>query len=76
MLASRIRPRNQVLPLIAPHFTDRYSGEAFLIYDATHGDVYKRQAHSMWDLHPPFYRRMATKRFLHLAHIFLSLIHI
>lgn len=37
VLASIIRPRNQVLPLIAPHFTDRYSGEAFLIYDATHG---------------------------------------
>lgn len=37
IMASVIRPRNQVLPLIAPHFIDRYSGEAFLIYDATHG---------------------------------------
>ena len=28
---------HQVLPLIAPHFIDRYPEEAFLIYDAEHG---------------------------------------
>ena len=37
VLASVIKPRNQVLPLIAPHFIDRYPEEAFLIYDAEHG---------------------------------------
>lgn len=37
VLAAVIKPMNQVLPLIAPHFTDRYPEEAFLIYDETHG---------------------------------------
>lgn len=37
VLASIIKPLNQVLPLIAPHFIDRYPEEAFLIYDSTHG---------------------------------------
>ena len=37
VLSSVIRPKNRVLPLIAPHFTDRFPEEAFLIYDATHG---------------------------------------
>lgn len=37
VLTSVIKPRNQVLPLIAPHFIDRYPEEAFLIYDAEHG---------------------------------------
>lgn len=37
VLVSVIKPLNQVLPIIAPHFIDRYPEEAFLIYDATHG---------------------------------------
>ena len=37
VLTSVIKPLNQVLPLIAPHFIDRYPEEAFLIYDETHG---------------------------------------
>ena len=35
-LISAIRPKNFVLPLLAPHFSDRYSQESFLIYDQTH----------------------------------------
>ena len=35
-LLSAISPKNFVLPLIAPHFADRYSQENFLIYDRTH----------------------------------------
>lgn len=37
VMTSVIEPLNQVLPLIAPHFIDRYPEEAFLIYDAAHG---------------------------------------
>ena len=37
VLSAVIRPRNQVLPLIAPHFIDRYPLESFLIYDETNG---------------------------------------
>lgn len=35
-LASVVTPKNTVLPLIAPHFCDRFSGENFMIYDRTH----------------------------------------
>lgn len=31
-----IEPKNQVLPLLARHFCERFSNEAFLIYDKTH----------------------------------------
>lgn len=30
---SRIKPQNQVLPLLSWHFTQRFSGQAFIIYD-------------------------------------------
>lgn len=39
VLVSEIEPKNQVLPLIAAHFTDRYNSEAFMIYDKTHKNV-------------------------------------
>lgn len=37
ILVSQIGPKNQVLPLIAPHFAQRFPREAFLIHDSTHG---------------------------------------
>lgn len=36
-LAAEITPNNNVLPLVAPHFCDRFSGENLMIYDKTHG---------------------------------------
>jgi probable DNA metabolism protein len=36
-LVAQIEPKNIVLPLIAPHFCERYPCEKFLIYDRTHG---------------------------------------
>ena len=35
-LSAVIEPKNCVLPLLAPHFCDRYPNESFLIYDKTH----------------------------------------
>ena len=35
-LISVIEPENNVLPLLAEHFTERYVNEQFLIYDKTH----------------------------------------
>lgn len=35
-LWSVIEPKNQVLPLLAPHFCQRFQNETFLIYDKTH----------------------------------------
>ncbi|EGO65604.1 TIGR03915 family putative DNA repair protein [Acetonema longum] len=37
VLVSEIGPKNFVLPLLAPHFCQRYPEERFLIYDKTHG---------------------------------------
>ncbi len=36
VLVSEITPNNNVLPLIAGHFCDRFSGENLMIYDKTH----------------------------------------
>ena len=33
---SKIEPKNQILPLIAWHFTQRFANQRFMIYDATH----------------------------------------
>jgi len=35
-LTATIAPKNFILPYIASHFTSRFSGENFLIYDRTH----------------------------------------
>ena len=35
-LVATIEPKNFVLPIIAPHFCDRFPSEQFLIYDKTH----------------------------------------
>ena len=39
VLGSVITPKNQVLPVLARHFCDRYNAEAFFIYDKTHRQV-------------------------------------
>lgn len=36
ILFAQIRPKNDVLPILAAHFTDRMPLENFIIYDATH----------------------------------------
>ena len=60
-LAAEITPNNNVLPIIASHFCDRFSGENLVIYDKTHklGFLYRKtgsreffQADSI-DLPPP-----------------------
>lgn len=50
-LLAAISPKNFVLPLLAPHFADRYALEAFLIYDRTHqAALVYDQGH--WELRP------------------------
>jgi len=39
ILVAGIEPKNYVLPLLAPHFCDRYANETFMIYDMTHADA-------------------------------------
>lgn len=36
VLIAQIEPKNSVLPIIAPHFIARFSGEDFMIFDRTH----------------------------------------
>lgn len=38
-LAAVIRPKNRVLPLLDPHFSDRFSSERFIIHDVTHAQA-------------------------------------
>ncbi len=39
LLFARINPKNAVLPFVAPHFADRFSGENWAIADTVHGQV-------------------------------------
>lgn len=39
VLIGEIEPKNQVLPLVRAHFTQRYNTERFLLYDRTHGQA-------------------------------------
>ncbi len=36
---SEIKPKNQILPLIANHFVERYNQQSFMIYDRTNGQA-------------------------------------
>lgn len=40
VLAGEIEPKNRVLPLLAPHFAARYSGERLALYDRTHHEIF------------------------------------
>ena len=39
ILGAEIEPKNRVLPILRPHFCDRYRNESFFIYDRTHREV-------------------------------------
>lgn len=52
ILLSRINPRNQVLSLIAEHFTDRFLGEHFVILDETHEMGLFHEKGKQWFLAP------------------------
>lgn len=43
-LASLITPNNTVLPLVAPHFCERFNTENLMIFDKTHGMGFLYQA--------------------------------
>lgn len=38
-LVGEIEPKNRVLPLLASHFADRFSGEKLILYDRTHREA-------------------------------------
>jgi len=42
-LVATIGPKNFVLPLVAPHFCDRFPSERFMIYDKSHGCAFVYQ---------------------------------
>ncbi len=39
LMLAVIEPENYVLPMIAPHFCDRFANDTFMIYDANHSDA-------------------------------------
>ena len=50
ILFSKISPKNNVIPLIAPHFTDRLSNENWLIYDENRKIAAVYKSSSSWVL--------------------------
>lgn len=40
VMTAVIAPKNNVLPLLAPHFRTRYPSDSFMIFDRTHGLAY------------------------------------
>lgn len=52
ILISRIRPKNQVLPLLAYHFSDRFPEENFVILDETHEMGLFHERGKQWYLAP------------------------
>ncbi|MGN0153517.1 MAG: TIGR03915 family putative DNA repair protein [Lachnospiraceae bacterium] len=52
ILISRIRPKNQVLPILAYHFSDRFPEENFVILDETHEMGLFHEKGKQWYLAP------------------------
>lgn len=50
ILCARIRPKSQVLPCLAPHFTDRLPLENWMIWDETHNMFAVHEASKQWVL--------------------------
>ena len=50
-LVGEIEPKNRVLPLLAPHFAQCYSGERLVLYDRTHHEVFLSEG-GRWKLLP------------------------
>ncbi len=40
VLVGEIEPKNRVLPILAPHFAARFSGEKLALYDRTHREIF------------------------------------
>lgn len=51
LLWSEISPKNRVLPLLRPHFCQRFRNETFLIYDSTHREALL-YADGKWAIRP------------------------
>ena len=51
LLWSEISPKNRVLPLLRPHFCQRFREETFLIYDSTHHEALL-YAEGKWAIRP------------------------
>lgn len=50
-LVGEIEPKNRVLPLLASHFAQRFSGERLVLYDRTHHEVFLSEG-GRWKLLP------------------------
>ena len=50
-LVGEIEPKNRVLPLLAPHFAQRYSVERLALYDRTHREIFLSD-HGRWKILP------------------------
>lgn len=52
ILIAKIRPKNQVLPMMTPHFADRFPEEHFVIIDEVHEMAAFHERRKAWFLSP------------------------
>ena len=50
VLIARIKPKNQILPMVAEHFSDRFPGENFVILDEIHNMGLFHESNRQWYL--------------------------
>lgn len=48
LMLATIKPKNCVLSLLGPHFSERFPHEKFLIYDQTHHMIYAHEQGKVW----------------------------
>lgn len=48
LMIAKIKPKNYVLTLLGPHFSERYPNENFLIYDQNHNMIYAHEKGKIW----------------------------
>ena len=48
LMLATIKPKNYVLSLLGPHFSERFPNEKFLIYDKTHHMLYAHEQGKVW----------------------------
>lgn len=50
LLLAVIEPKNRIIPLLTEHFSDRFMGEWFVIYDKTHYEASFHQKDGNWEV--------------------------
>lgn len=50
LLLAVVEPKHRILPMLTRHFSDRFMGEHFIIYDKTHGEASFHYGDANWEV--------------------------